>query len=565
MAAKDPMRVVIIGGVAGGMSSATRLRRLDENCRITVVEKDPHISSATCGLPYALGGIIEDEAKLHVQTKEKIKSWFNVDVLTNTEATEIDRDKRQVVVRAVGGDGTPADGTTQTLPFDKLIIATGAEATRPLIEGINSEHVFPLRSISDLNQVQQYRLSHDVKAVAIIGGGFIGLEVAENLVKLGLQVTVLEFLPQVMTTVDANIAEYLHTELRRQGVKLMLNARIVKIDQPKSTEQAFIHLQSGDKFPADAVIMAAGIHGRTELAEKAGLSVSRFGISVQDTLQTSDPDIYAVGDAIATTNLISGAARNIALGGPANRQGRLAADHICGRPVHYRGHVGTSVCQVFDLTVASVGLNATQLVGSGKQFEYVTVHPPDHAGYYPGASPITLRVAFDMSSGKLLGAQAVGRKGVEKRIDVIATAIRAGMTIEDLQDLELSYAPPYGAAKDPVNMAGFVGTNVRSGDVKIVHAANLGDLSNYRIVDVRSPEEYGRGYLQSAVNIPIAELRQRQGEIDKSKPTLVYCQVGYRGYLAYRILKQNGFDVVNLDGGYKIVSEGGMKNLTTGH
>ncbi|KXL46535.1 hypothetical protein M433DRAFT_8506 [Acidomyces richmondensis BFW] len=441
---------------------------------------------------------------------------------------------------------------------------TGAATTYPSIEGIRSEHVFPLRSISDLEKLQQYRRNHELKQVAIIGGGFIGLEAAENLVRLGLHVTILEFLPHVMPQIDSDMAEYLHTELVRNGVKLMLNARIVKVDQPKESNQSFVHLQSGERIPADAVIIAAGIHGNTDLAKKAGLSVSRFGIDVQDTLQTSDPDIYAVGDVVATTNLVSGQVRNLALGGPANRQGRLAADHICGRDVRYRGHIGTSVCKVFDLTIASVGLSVAELTRIGTKFEYVTVHPSDHAGYYPGATPITLKVAFDKATGKLLGAQAVGKKGIDKRIDVLATAIRAGMTISDLQDLELAYAPPYGSAKDPVNMAGFVGANVIAEDVKIVHASDLDGLAGCQIFDIRSPEEYATGHIKNAINIPLKDLRDRCKEFSKENKTLVYCLVGYRGYLAYRVLKQNGFDnVFNLDGGYKIVSEGGFKHLTT--
>ncbi|KAK6539933.1 hypothetical protein TWF694_008768 [Orbilia ellipsospora] len=564
MAATSPNRIVIIGGVAGGMSSATRLRRLNEQFRITVIEKDSYISSATCGLPYALGGVIEDREKLHVQSADKISAWFNIDIMTNTEAVEIHRESKQVAVRAVKTDGSHVDENVHRLSYDKLIIATGAEAIYPKIEGIHSENVFTLRTISDLEHVQAYMANHQVKHVAVIGGGFIGLEAVENLVNLGLDVTLLEYLPQVMPNIDVDIAEFLHSELISNGVKLSLDARIVKIHEPKPSAQGYVSLSSGEQIAADIVILAAGIQPRTELAEKAGLVVSRSGIDVHDTLQTSDPDIYAIGDVIGTTNIISNETRNLALGGPANRQGRLAADHISGRLVRYRGHTGTFVCQVFNLTVAAVGLNPNNLNRLCKKFEYVTVHPPDHAAYYPGATPITLRVAFDASSGKLFGAQAVGKKGVDKRIDVIATAIRAGMTVGDLQDLELAYAPPYASAKDPINMAGFVGTNVVIGDVKILHPSTLEKLRSPQIIDVRSPEEYGRGYIKGAVNIPLGDLRQRCEELSKAKRTLVYCHVGYRGYLAYRILKQHGFEhLFNLDGGYKLVSEGGFRHLTT--
>ncbi|KAF3914332.1 hypothetical protein AA313_de0204449 [Arthrobotrys entomopaga] len=564
MASSSSIRVVIIGGVAGGMSSATRLRRLNEHCSIKVIERDSHISSATCGIPYALGGVIEEAGKLHVQTVDKIKAWFNVDVMTNTEAVQIDRKGKEVLVRTVHDPDGPDDRVMQRIPYDKLIIATGATATYPPIEGIHSENLFLLRTISDLENIQTYLGSRQIKQAVVIGGGFIGLEAAENLVRLGLDVTILEYLPQVMPTLDAEIAEYLHSELRRHGIKLELNARIVKISQPDQSEQGSVHLQTGKQVAADIIILAAGIRPRIELAEKAGLEVSNSGIKVNEALQTSDPDIYAVGDVVGTKNIVSGAVRNLALGGPANRQGRLAADHIFGRPVCYRGHTATSVCQVFNLTVASVGLNFVELKKQGRRFEYVTVHPPDHASYYPGATPITLRVTFDTDSSKLLGAQAVGKKGVDKRIDVIATAIRAGMSVTDLQDLELTYAPPYGSAKDPVNMAGFVGSNVMNEDVKIMHPLDLNGLANLQILDVRTPQEYAQGHLKGAVNIPLNNLRERYDEASKVKRTLVYCQVGYRGYLAYCILKQRGFeDIFNLDGGYKLVSEGGFANLTT--
>ena len=569
MAAENDMRVVIIGGNAGGMSCATRLRRLNEHCRITVVEKGPWISSATCGIPYALSGVIAEEAKLHVQSKEKIHAWFNIDVLTGTEALSIDRKERNVSIGELDDDGKLIDGTTCTISYDKLVLAPGAEPTFPPIDGIRSCNVFTLRSIADLRKLKDFLATRRVRHVAVIGGGFIGLEAAENLVGLGMNVTMVEYMPQVFASVDADIAGMLHRELRRNGVELILNARIAEIDEEH------IHLENGEQILADAVILATGIHAGTTLAESAELAVSRAGIQVEETLQTSDPDIYAIGDAIQTLNSVNGKTEPLALAGPANRHGRLVADHICGKAVKYHGHVGTSVCKVFGLTVASVGLCVRELAKSDLHFEYVTVHPLDHAGYYPGAHPVTLRVAFDTETGKMLGAQGIGDKGVDKRIDVLATAIQAGMSIRELTDLELAYAPPYGSAKDAVNMAGFVGSNVLDGVVRILHARDIPSplenghtnghatkQPNLQLVDVRSPEEYCQAHLPGAVNIPLGDLRKRCHELLATAPTLVYCKVGYRGYLAYRILKQRGFnDVFNLDGGFKLVEEGDFKHL----
>ncbi|KAF4985208.1 hypothetical protein FDECE_16729, partial [Fusarium decemcellulare] len=348
---------------------------------------------------------------------------------------------------------------------------------------------------------------------------------------------------------------------RKNGVNLRLNARVTKIGSPSESDSGLVFAQGQDPVPADLVIMAVGIRARTAIAKEAGLAVGKAGVSVNEFMQTSDPDIYAVGDMVETLNLVTGAPMQTALAGPANRQGRLVADHISGKDVKYRGNLGASVCQVFGKTVGIVGLSTRNLDRLGIKHEYVTVHPPHHAGWYPGASPVTIKVAFEVPSGKLLGAQVIGNEGVDKRIDVLATAMRAGMTIEDLEHLELAYAPPYGAAKDAINMAGFVGGNVVRGDVKLVHAVDfvrrVRKLEDFQVIDVRGPEEYGKGHLKGAKNIPLVSLRERVGEVEKGVPTLVHCKSGYRSYVGYRILAQNGVDVYNLDGGFKSVLDGG--------
>ena len=545
--------VLIVGGVAGGMSAATRLRRLDETAKITVLEKGPYISYANCGIPYNLGGVIEKESALHLQTVPKIKAWFNVDVHVNTELLRIDRGNNTATVR------DNKTGIESTLPYDKLILAMGAEAFVPPIKGVHSKHVFHLQTIPDLQQIEAFIVSNNVRRAAVLGGGFIGLEAAENLRKRGLEVSLFEYGPHVFPLVDGDIAERLDTGLVRNGIDLALNARVLEI-----TDSSIV-AEGRDPTPVDLVIVAVGIRARSAIAKEAGLAVGQKGVTVNESMQTSDPDIYAVGDMVETQHLVTGTAVQTALAGPANRQGRLAADHIAGRAVQYRGNVGTAVCQVFDQTVGLVGLSTDNLKRAGIEHEYVTVHPPQHASWYPGGTPMTMKVAFEVSSGKILGAQIVGGEGVDKRIDVLATAMRGGLTIEDLEHLELGYAPPYGAAKDAINMVGFVGGNVLRGDVKIVHAAEFADgslnLKDYQVVDVRSPEEFARGHVKGAVNIPIGGLRERMAELSQDKKILTYCYVGYRGYLAYRVLVQNGFDVVNLDGGFKAVSEGGYKSL----
>ncbi|KAK3319715.1 hypothetical protein B0T19DRAFT_404282 [Cercophora scortea] len=549
--------IVIVGGVAGGMSCATRLRRLDEHANITVIEKGPFISYANCGIPYALGGIIPRESQLYVQTPDKIHKWFNIDVRTNTELLSIDRTTETVKVRQ--------NEQVESLEYDKLVLALGAAPLVPPIEGVKASHVFHLTTIPDLQHIKAYIATHTVTSAVVIGGAFIGLEAAENLKALGLDVTVVEKSSHVFPLADADMAHPIKKELERNGVKVITDTTVTQITAHQSATGA-VHLSNHDPISADLVILATGIRGRTDIPAAAGLQVGKTGLSVNKFMQTSDPDIYAVGDMVETYDRVQDRNVRLALAGPANRQGRLAADHICGREIAYRGNVGASVCKVFDQAIGQVGVSGAQLDLAGVHHECVTVHPAHHAAYYPGAQKLIIRLHFETGTGKLFGAQVTGTESVDKQTDILAVALQAGMTVEDLEHLELAYAPPFGGAKDPVNMAGFVAGNVVRGDVKIVHAADFATgklrLEDYQVLDVRSPSEFAGGHVAGAVNINLGELRERVGELDKAAKVLVYCFVGYRGYLAHRILTQEGFDVVNLDGGFRSVVEGGFdRNL----
>jgi NADPH-dependent 2,4-dienoyl-CoA reductase/sulfur reductase-like enzyme/rhodanese-related sulfurtransferase len=549
---KSPKKIVIVGAVAGGMSAATRARRLDETAIITVFDQGSYASFATCGLPYALGNVIPDDSTLELNTPKSFKARFNIDVQVHSEVVSIDRKKKVVGVREVG------KGHINYVEYDKLILSQGAEAIRPPIDGANLDHVYTLQTIPDLRSIKA-RLSHgDVKRVCVIGAGLVGLEAVENIRHRGLKVSVVEFLPQILSLIDADMAEILHTELQKRGVKLYLSSRADFIARDR------VLLQDGTEIPAELVVLAIGARPRTLLAKNAGLELGKTGVTVNDYMQTSDPDIYAVGDMVETEHRIAGTPMNVPLAGPANRQGRLAVDHIYGKDIRYRGNIGTSILQVFSLTVSFVGLSIATLRRMGYNPLWITVHPPDHATYYPGAHQMTLKLAFSRD-GIILGAQAIGQSGVDKRIDVLATAMQNDMAVFDLEHLELAYAPPYNSAKDPVNMAGFVASNLLRGDYQMIHAEDLvsdTQLENLQIVDVRSPDEYARGHIIGAINLPINSLREELFVLDKSCRTLVYCQVGYRGYLGYRILKQHGFDVVNLDGGFKSVVEGGFRSVT---
>ena len=542
----DGKRVLIVGGVAGGASAAARLRRLSEDAEIVIFERGEDISFANCGLPYHIGNVISERDRLLVQTPQQMKERFRVDVRTRCEVLRIDRDKQQIVVRDLAGD------TEYTEPYDALVLSPGAEPVRPRFPGADAERVFTLRTMTDMDAIKHVvDAEHPEKAV-VVGGGYIGLEMAEALVERGLQVSLVELEPQVMGTVDPEMAFALHQELLARGVELLLHTSVTGIreGQGKALE---VQLSDGQTRPADVVLLSVGVRPEVGLARDAGLKIGdRGGIVVNRQMQTSDPDIYAVGDAVEVIDFVGGHAALIPLAGPANRQGRVAADNIDGRQSTYNSTQGTAICKVFNLAVATTGLNEKALKRAERRYEKVYVHPAHHAGYYPGASQISLKLLFDPQDGKILGAQAVGKAGVDKRIDVIAVAMRAGMTVHQLKDVELCYAPPFGSAKDPVNYAAFVASNVISGDMLVCHPEHIDDSTNHKLLlDVRTATEVKDGTIPGAVNLPVDELRDRLHELPRDKNLLVFCQVGLRGYLACRILSQAGFACRNLTGGYK--------------
>jgi NADPH-dependent 2,4-dienoyl-CoA reductase/sulfur reductase-like enzyme/peroxiredoxin family protein/rhodanese-related sulfurtransferase/TusA-related sulfurtransferase len=538
-------RVLIVGGVAGGASAAARLRRLDETADIVMFERGDYISFANCGLPYHIGNIISERSRLLVQTPDAMKKRFRIDVRTQSEVVRIDRHKKEIVIRDRMGQ------KDYTESYDTLILSPGAEPVRPPIAGVQSKGVYTLRSIPDMDAVKKQVDEEKPGHAVIVGGGYIGLEMAEALIERGLKVSLVELEPQVMGTVDPEIAAPLHQELELHGVKLFLKTSVTEFHpQADSLE---IHLSNGDLLKAEIVILSVGVRPEIKLAKEAELSIGpRGGIAVNDRMQTSDPAIYAVGDAVEVTDLVGGFQTLIPLAGPANRQGRIAAENIAGRDSRYRKTQGTAICKVFNLAVATTGMNEKALKRAGRLYEKVYVHPAHHAGYYPGAMQISLKLLFDPKDGTILGAQAVGAAGVDKRIDVIAVAMRAGLTVRDLQDLELSYAPPYGSAKDPVNYAGFVASNVLGGDMPICHTEDvLNPTDSQVLLDVRTLPEVQAGTIPGAIHIPLDQLRSRLSQLPKDKEILAFCQVGLRGYLACRILLANGFQCRNLTGGYK--------------
>ncbi len=551
---KQVDKILIIGGVAAGASAAARARRLSEKTSITLLEKGPYVSFANCGLPYALGGIIEDREDLILQTPESLHARLNLDVRTNTQAISIDRVKKQVVAR---------NEVTQEIEvhfYDKLILSMGAEAIRPPLPGIDSIGVFTLQTIPDMDAIKNWIHQHHCKSVIIIGGGFIGIETAENLVKLGLKVTLVERGDQVFPPVDRDTADLIHSEITKHGVTLLLETELKSIQEINENKLGIsIHSQNKTvELVADLVILAIGVRPRSSIAQDAGLTLGKSrGIQVDEFMKTSDPNIYAVGDVIEVIQPQLGQTAYIPLAGPANRQGRIAADHIFGKSQPYRGTWGTSICQIFDLTVAITGFSVKTLQKLGKPHEWITIHPNDHAGYYPGATPMTLKLLFDPSNdpipGRILGSQIVGKAGVDKRIDILSVALQNQMTVFDLEHLELAYAPPYGSAKDPINMAGFVASNLIRKDTQIIHVQDLKKAQKKGIIliDVRSAEEHKAGFIPGSIHLPIDSLRSQMDQLNPNQPIIVYCQVGIRGYIAYRILSQLGFNVLNLDGGFK--------------
>lgn len=531
------MRVIVIGGVAGGMSAATRLRRLAESAEITVLEKSGYVSYANCGLPYYVGGVIENEKDLLLQTPASLHARFRLDVRVNTEVLAINPSKKVVAIKNL------ITGQTAELDYDKLILSPGASPVVPPIPGI--DRGMTLRTVEDVEKIAESVGKKPASAV-VIGGGFIGVEIAENLMHRMIPTALIEATDQVLMPLDPELATLVAQEMRSHGVDLRLGASVLRID-PDSVE-----LSNGQVLPAEIVILAIGVRPEIGLAQAAGLEIgTRHGIKVDEFNRTSNLDIYAVGDATEKTDALDGNATLVPLANLANRHGRVVADHICGLTVRPVKTIGTAIVKVFDLMIATTGWNEKRLKTAGRPHQSIHIHPNSHAGYYPDAKQMTLKLIFDPKSGEILGAQGIGIEGVDKRIDVIATAMRGGITAPELADLELAYAPPYGSAKDPVNMLGYVAENVLSG---ISTIAQWSEIEEYRekgfeLLDVRSIAECGRGIIPGAINIPVDELRERQSEL-KNKNVLVNCQVGLRGHTGSMLLKELGFNAVNLDGGY---------------
>ncbi|MCE5195951.1 MAG: FAD-dependent oxidoreductase [Negativicutes bacterium] len=543
----EEQKVLIVGGVAGGATAAARLRRLDEKAEIILFERGEYISFANCGLPYYIGGEIKEKSALTLQTPESFHARFHVDVRSGNEVIAIEPKMKQVTVL------DHHSGLSYTERYDKLILSMGAEAIRPNIEGIHSDKVFTLRSIPDTDRIKEYIEQKKPASVAIVGGGFIGIEMAENLQRLGLAVTLIDLADQVLATIDYDMASDVHRHLESKGVHLMLDNSIRSItDLGSSLKLAF---NSGE-LSADLLVMAIGVRPETKIAKEAGIAVNERGaILVDQRMLTNIPDIYAVGDAVAITDFITGKQGYVALAGPANKQGRIAADQICGIDSQYGGTQGSAILKVFDLTVASSGINEKTAKKLGLNYDKSFTYSANHADYYPGAVDMSIKTIFEKTTGKILGVQIVGFDGSDKRCDVFATAIRAGMTAYDLTRLELCYAPPFSSAKDPVNMAGYAIENLLTGKVKNFHWHDVEALprdGSVTLLDVRTAIEYENGHMEGFVNLPLDDLRKRLDELNRSKPIYLTCQIGLRGYIAARILSQNGFDVYNLSGGYRL-------------
>ncbi|MHC4323261.1 MAG: CoA-disulfide reductase [Planctomycetota bacterium] len=534
-------RILIIGGVAGGASAAARLRRLDEAAEIIMLERGDYISFANCGLPYYIGGEIKNRDDLLLQTPESFKKRFNIEVRVRNEVTSIDPEKKQIEVKNL------STGETYTESYDKLILSPGAEPVKPPIPGIDSEGIFTLRNVADTDLINDFIDKHEPKRAVIVGAGYIGLEMAENLCRRGILVTIAEMADQVLPLMDKEMAGFIQPELQKHNVELCLNDAVVNF-QP-SGSGLMVGLKSGMELSCEIVILAMGVKPEVKLARQAKLDIGETGgIKVNGELQTSDPDIYAIGDAIEVGHFALDNPALVPLAGPANKQGRMVADNICGRNRRYNGTQGTSILKVFDLTVAMTGASEKALAKMSAEYEKLYIHPANHVGYYPGAKQMHIKLLFTKPEGKILGAQIVGSDGVDRRIDVFAVAIRAGLTVFDLQELELAYAPPYGSGKDPVNIAGFAAANILDGSVRIKHFTEL--QNDDFILDVRTPGEFGRGCIPNAKNIPVNELRGKLDDLPTDRTIHVYCSAGIRSYIACRILVQNGFDAKNLPGGY---------------
>ena len=541
------MKVVIIGGVAGGATAAARIRRLDEQAEIIVFERSGFISYANCGLPYYIGGTIEDEKDLTLQTPDSFWKRFRVKMVVHHEVISIHPESKSVTVKNL------ETGTVFTERYDKLLLSPGAKPIKPNLDGVDSDKIFTLRTVEDTLKIKNYTNAHQPESAVVVGGGFIGIEVAENLRNLGINVTLVEAAEQLMNPFDGDMASFIHAEMRKNGINLMLNTMVEGFSE---TDHGIdVKIKNASAIHTDMVVMAIGVLPETTLAKEAGLELGIKGsIVVNHRMETAVPDIYAVGDAVQIRNFVTDTDTLLSLAGPANKQGRIAADNICGGDSHYTGGQGSSVIKIFDMTAAATGISEKTAKALGIAADKVILSPMSHAGYYPGGKVMTLKVLFEKDTYRLLGAQIAGFEGVDKRIDVLATAIRAGMKAYELTELDLAYAPPYSSAKDPVNMAGYIIENIKNGIVKQWYYENDKTLprdGSVTLLDTRTSLEYSRGHVEGFVNIPVDELRERIEELDKSKPVYVICQSGLRSYIASRILIGNDFDAYNFAGGFR--------------
>ena len=541
------MKVVIVGGVAGGATAAARIRRLDEQAEIVVFERSGYISYANCGLPYYIGDVITGPEELTLQTPESFFTRFRVDMKVRHEVTAIHPDRKTVSVKNL------ETGEEFEESYDKLLLSPGAKPTQPRLPGVGLDQLFTLRTVEDTFRIKEYIQKNHPKSAVLAGGGFIGLELAENLRKLGMEVTIVQRPKQLMNPFDPDMAAFIHSEMRKHGVKLALGHTVEGFEEKDGGVDVLLKKEA--PLHADLVVLAIGVTPDSTLAKEAGLELGIKGsILVNDRMETSVPDIYAVGDAVQVKHYVTGQDALIALAGPANKQGRIAADNICGGDSRYLGSQGSSVIKVFDLTAATTGVNETNAKKAGLNVDKVILSPMSHAGYYPGGKVMTMKVVFEKETYRLLGAQIVGYQGVDKRIDVLATAIHAGLKATQLKDLDLAYAPPYSSAKDPVNMAGFMVDNIANGTLKqwfLEDAAALPRDGSVTLLDSRTVREYSAGHIDGFRNIPVDELRERLGEVDPGKPVYVICQSGLRSYIATRILAENGYDAYNFAGGFR--------------
>lgn len=542
------MKVVIVGGVAGGATAAARIRRLDENAQVVVFERSGYISYANCGLPYYIGGVIEDSRELTLQTPESFLQRFRIEMKVRHEVLAIHPEQKTVTVRNLN------TGETFEESYDKLLLSPGAKPTQPELPGTGTDRLFTLRTVEDTLRIHEFVKKEKPKSAILAGGGFIGLELAENLHDLGIQVTIVQRPKQLMNPLDSEMAAFIHAKMRSEGIRLMLGHSVEGFAQSEGGVQVL--LKGEEPLSADLVILAIGVTPDTVLAREAGLKLGLKGsIVVNDRMETSVPDIYAVGDAVQVRHAVTGSDAVISLAGPANKQGRIAADNICGLDSHYQGSQGSSVIKLFDMTIAATGINEKTAQKEGISYDKIYLSPMNHAGYYPGGTVMSMKILFEKETYRLLGAQIVGYEGVDKRIDVLATAIHMNMSALQLKDLDLAYAPPYSSAKDPVNMAGYMADNLAAGRYRQFFLEDLENLprdGSVTLLDTRTVREYERGHAEGFRNLPLDELRDRLEEVPREKPVYVMCQSGLRSYLACRILTQNGFSCYNFSGGYRL-------------